>query len=102
MYDETARAFWEHGGFANQLGLLKFVLSRAGVKGLTVPKPEPSLDFGYYYPDGKSGQVFATWEEFDAWQQAHGKAKPRARPRDRGRVLSSRRTTPAKPSCSTR
>jgi cobaltochelatase CobN len=74
VYDETARAFWQHGGFNNQLGLLKLVLSRAGVKGLKVPKPEPSLDFGYYYPDGANGRVFATWEEFTAWKKANGKS----------------------------
>jgi cobaltochelatase CobN len=74
VYDATARAFWQHGGFNNQLGLLKLVLSRAGVKGLKIPKPEPSLDFGYYYPDGANGRVFATWEEFVAWKQARGKA----------------------------
>jgi len=48
-FDETVRAFWQHGGFSNQLGLLKLVLARAGIKGLTIPKPQPSLDFGYYY-----------------------------------------------------
>ena len=74
VYDETARAFWQHGGFNNQLGLLKLVLARAGVKGLTVPKPEPSLDFGYYYPDGGNGRVFATWEEFSGWKRANGKS----------------------------
>src|SRR4051812_14590035 len=78
MYDQTARQFWQHGGFNNQLGLLKLVLSRAGIKGLTIPKPEPSLDFGYYYPDGKNGAVFATWEDLVAWKQAHGKVKPGA------------------------
>ena len=78
VYDDTARAFWQHGGFNNQLGLLKLVLSRAGIKGLSVPKPEPSLDFGYYYPDGANGVVFATWEQLAAWKQAHGKTKPGA------------------------
>ena len=72
-FDETARAFWQNGGFNNQLGLLKLVLSRAGIKGLTIPKPQPSLDFGYYYPDGQNGVVFATWDEFVRWKQAHGK-----------------------------
>jgi cobaltochelatase CobN len=75
-FDETARAFWQHGGFNNQLGLLKLVLSRAGIKGLQVPKPEPSLDFGYYYPTGQNGIVFATWDEFAKWKQANGKTKP--------------------------
>ena len=87
VYDQTARAFWQHGGFNNQLGLLKLVLSRAGIKGLTVPKPEPSLDFGYYYPDGKNGRVFATWEDFTAWKQAHGKVAGLTRP-------APQRTTP--------
>jgi cobaltochelatase CobN len=77
-FDQTARAFWANGGFNNQLGLLKLVLSRAGVKGLTVPKPEPSLDFGYYYPDGANGVVFATWDGLQAWKQAHGKTRPGA------------------------
>ena len=43
-FDETARAFWAHSGFNNQVGLLKLALSRAGVTGLAIPKPEPSLD----------------------------------------------------------
>src|SRR5690606_32526459 len=56
----------------------KLVLDRAGVKGLTIPAPEPSLDFGYYYPNGGNGQVFDSWERFTAWRQAHGKLKPGA------------------------
>jgi len=60
-FDQTARAFWQNGGFSNQLGLLKLVLARAGIKGLTIPKPQPSLDFGYYYPDGQNGVVFGTF-----------------------------------------
>src|SRR6202012_1537646 len=48
------------------------------VKGLDLPDPQPALDFGYYYPDGKDGRVFATWDEFDAWRQAHGKVHPGA------------------------
>jgi len=80
MFDDTARAFWQHGGFSNQLGLLKLVLTRAGIKGLTIPKPQPSLDFGYYYPDGQNGVVFATWDEFLKWKQEHGKAERSAAP----------------------
>ena len=72
-FDDTARAFWQNGGFNNQLGLLKLVLARAGIKGLTVPRPQPSLDFGYYYPDGQNGVVFGTWDEFVKWKQVHGK-----------------------------
>ena len=45
VFDQTARAFWAHSGFKNQVGLLKLALTRAGVKGLVIPKPEPSLDF---------------------------------------------------------
>jgi cobaltochelatase CobN len=75
ILDDTARAFWAHSGFKNQVGLLKLALTRAGVKGLVIPKPEPSLDFGYYYPDGKDGRVFATWDEFNAWTKANGKQK---------------------------
>lgn len=78
VFDDTARAFWTHSGFNNQVGLLKYLLTKAGVKGLTVPKPEPSLDFGYYYPDGGNGQVFASWDAFTQWRQAHGKLKPGA------------------------
>jgi cobaltochelatase CobN len=78
VLDDTARAFWQHSGFKNQVGLLKLALTRAGVKGLVIPKPEPSLDFGYYYPDGRDGRVFATWDEFAAWTKANGKQKPGA------------------------
>ena len=78
LYDETPRAFWAESGFNNQVGLLKFVLSRAGIAGLTIPDPEPSLSFGYYYPDSESGQVFATWDAFTAHRQQLGKARPGA------------------------
>jgi cobaltochelatase CobN len=78
LWDDRARAYWEHSGFANQLGLLKYVLAHAGVAGLAASDPQPSLDFGYYYPDGRSGQMFARWEEFDAWRLAHGKKRPGA------------------------
>lgn len=78
LWDDRARAFYEHSGFANQLALLKFTLSKAGIQGLDIPDPQPSLDVGYYYPDGKAGQIFATWGEFDAWRSAHAKHKPGA------------------------
>ncbi|MEQ1910359.1 MAG: cobaltochelatase subunit CobN, partial [Vicinamibacterales bacterium] len=78
VWDERARAYWEHAGPANQLALLKYVLTRAGVRGLNAPDPQRSLDFGYYYPDGTSGQVFAEWADFDRWRQAHGKVRPGA------------------------
>ena len=86
-WDRRARAFWEHSGFANQVGLLEYVLSAAGVAGLTVPEPRPGLEAGYYYPDpdgsaggtgGSSGRVFADWEAFDAWRRAAGKRRPGA------------------------
>ena len=78
VWDARARAFWTNWGFANQLGLLKQSLSIAGVPDLTVPDPQPSLDAGYYYPDGETGQVFATWNDFDAWRAEHGKRRPGA------------------------
>ncbi len=78
VWDSRARAFWTNWGFANQLGLLKQSLSIAGVPDLTVPDPQPSLDAGYYYPDGETGQVFATWNDFDAWRAEHGKRRPGA------------------------
>lgn len=86
-WDRRARAFWEHSGFANQVGLLEYALSAAGVAGLTVPEPRPSPEAGYYYPDpdgsaggtgGASGRVFAAWEAFDAWRRAAGKRRPGA------------------------
>jgi cobaltochelatase CobN len=77
-WDERARAYWTHSGFSNQLALMKLALMRAGITGLTIPDVQPSLDFGYYYPDGKTGQVFANWDDFDAWRAAHGKTRPGA------------------------
>jgi cobaltochelatase CobN len=78
IWDDRARGLWGHSGFANQVGLIRYALAQAGVSNLTVPDPQPSLDFGYYYPDGKAGQVFARWEDFDSWRQAHGKHRPGA------------------------
>ena len=77
-WNERARAFWANQGFENQVGLLKQALSAAGVAGLTVPDPQPSLEAGYYYPDGGAGRAFATWEAFDAWRRAAGKLRPGA------------------------
>lgn len=77
-WDDWARAFWAHSGFANQLGLMKLALTRAGVTGLTIPEPQLSLEYGYYYPDGQTGRVFAKWEDFVAWRAAHGKKHPGA------------------------
>ncbi|HEY8429169.1 MAG TPA: cobaltochelatase subunit CobN, partial [Sandaracinaceae bacterium] len=78
MWDERARAFWAHSGRENQLGLLKYALGVAGVDGIDVPDPEPSLEFGYYYPDGDGGRLFADWQSFDAWREANGKVQPGA------------------------
>lgn len=57
---------------------MKFALSQAGIAGLTIPDPQPSLSFGYYYPGGQSGQVFAVWDDFVAFRKARSKAKPGA------------------------
>ena len=87
IWDERARTYWAHMGYSNQVGLLKYALTEAGVSGLSLPRPQPSLDFGYYYPaDGdpkgsplrEPGQVFATWDEFTAWRKQHGKLRPGA------------------------
>ena len=78
IWDARARAFWANLGFANQIGLMKQALSAAGVADLTVPDPQPSLDAGYYYPDGAAGRVFATWEAFDDWRGLAGKRRPGA------------------------
>ena len=75
VWDERARALWEHSGFANQIGLVKYALTAARIAGLTIPDAQPSLENGYYYPDGRTGQVFSTWEAFDAWRRARGKAR---------------------------
>ena len=78
VWDDRARAFWANWGLANQLGLMKQALSAAGVAGLTVPDPQPSVEAGYYYPDGNTGRVFATWEAFDDWRGGAGKRRPGA------------------------
>ena len=78
IWDERARAFWANWGFGNQLGLIKQALTYAGVSGLTIPEPQPTLDAGYYYPDGETGRVFPTWDDFDAWRRANGKHRPGA------------------------
>jgi len=78
VWDDRARAFWANWGLANQLGLMKQALSAAGIADLTVPDPQLSLDGGYYYPDGGTGRVFATWEAFDDWRRGAGKRRPGA------------------------
>ncbi len=77
-WEARARAYWQHSGAQNQLALMKLALSRAGVQGFTLPEPQLSLDFGYYYPDGEGGRVFADWASFDAWRRAQGKLRPGA------------------------
>jgi cobaltochelatase CobN len=74
-WDPRARAYFAHGGPQNQRGLMALVLTRAGIAGLDLPEPQLSLDFGYYYPDGDSGRVFADWETFQAWRAANGKLR---------------------------
>lgn len=78
VWDNRARAYWEHSGPANQNALLKYVLARAGIANLNIPEPQLSLPAGYYAPDGAQGQVFAKWEDFEAWRRAHGKVRPGA------------------------
>jgi len=78
VWDARARAYWQHSGPQNQLALMKLALAKGGVTGLTLPEPQPSLDFGYYYPDGEGGRVFAGWDAFQAWREANGKLKPGA------------------------
>jgi cobaltochelatase CobN len=78
IWDEQARTYWAHMGASNQLGLMKYALAQAGVTGLSLPRPQPSLDFGYYYRDGSTGQAFATWDEFDGWRRRNGKLRPGA------------------------
>jgi cobaltochelatase CobN len=96
LWDDRARAYWAHMGYSNQVGLMKYALMQAGIRGLSLPEPQRSLDFGYYYPAlaGPKGpvqlrdpratplaepsRVFATWSEFDAWRQQHGKVRPGA------------------------
>ena len=78
VWDDRARAFWANWGLANQLGLMKQALSAAGIADLTVPDPQPSLDAGYYYPDGDTGRVFATWAAFDDWRRGAGTRRPGA------------------------
>ena len=78
VWDDRARAFWANWGLENQVGLMKQALSAAGVAGLTVPDPQPSLEAGYYYPDGDVGRVFGSWDAFDAWRETNGKRRPGA------------------------
>jgi cobaltochelatase CobN len=78
LYDEVPRAFWAESGFNNQVGLLKFALAKAGIRDLAVPELEPSLGFGYYYPDSESGRVFPTWEAFTARREQLGQSRPGA------------------------
>ena len=78
VMDKEAQAYWANAGPQNTLALMELALTKAGVPGLTPPPLQPSLDFGYYYPDGKGGRVFATWDEFQAWMAAHNKLKPGA------------------------
>ncbi|QKS01191.1 cobaltochelatase subunit CobN [Sphingomonas sp. CL5.1] len=74
VWDKRARAYWEHGGPQNQLALMELALARAGIPGFTLPDPQPSLDFGYYY----TNKIFPNWDSFEAWRARHGKLRPGA------------------------
>lgn len=79
-FDETAQAYWQNGGTQNSLSLMKVALTRAGVDGLQPASVQPSLDFGYYYPDSNGGQAFADWDSFATYLNEQGlddSAKPR-------------------------
>ncbi len=78
IWDQQLRAYFHHGGAGNMLAMLKYTLRELGVEGLEIPPPQPSLNFGFYYPTESGGQVFASWEDFDAWRQDHGKPRPGA------------------------
>ncbi len=78
VWDDRARALWGHSGFANQVGLLKFALTQAGVTGSRCPSRNRVSTSATTIPTARPGQVFATWDEFDAWRQAHGKRRPGA------------------------
>jgi len=78
VWDPRARAYWTNSGAQNQLELMKLALTKAGIPGLALLDPEPSLDFGFYYPDGKTGRVFPSWEAFEQWRTANGKVRPGA------------------------
>ena len=77
-WDPRARAYWAHSGPSNLRGLLEQALSLAGIDGIELADPQPSLEFGYYYPDGDSGRVFATFEELETFRRSAGKALPGA------------------------
>ena len=77
-WDPLARAYWQHSGPNNRIALMQLALSKAGIKGFDLPEPELSLDFGYYYPDGGNGRVFADWDSFQQWRAENGKLKPGA------------------------
>src|SRR5688500_18903943 len=84
IWDEKARSYWQHMGASNQVALMKYALTQAGVRNLSIPQPQPSLDHGYYYPTAAGrkgppydgGEVFATWDELVAWKQRNGKLRP--------------------------
>ncbi len=78
VWDEKARAFWTAWGLSDQVGLMKQSISAAGVAGLTIPDPQPSIEAGYYYPDGEVGRVFDSWDAFNHWRESSGKRRPGA------------------------
>jgi len=78
IWDNRARAFWQHSGPGNHLGLMKQVLTAAGIVGLAIPEPQVSLDYGYYYPDENGGRLFREWDDFNTWRRSAHKTKPGA------------------------
>ena len=77
-FNNRAQAYWQNSGPSNQLGLMKYALQLAGVEGLTLPDPQPSLDFGFYYPTESGGEMFSSWDALQEWKRANGKLKPDA------------------------
>src|SRR5690554_1126719 len=72
VFDPQAHNYWQFGGLANQIELMKYALQQAGVTGLTLAEPQEGLDEGFYYPDGEGGRVFADWDSFVTWRESQG------------------------------
>ena len=50
LWDDRARAYWAHMGFSNQVGLMKYALTQAGIRGLALPAPQPKSGFRLLLP----------------------------------------------------
>lgn len=70
VFDDTAMAYWQHGGLSNRYSLMKLALGLGGIADLSLAPVQQSLDFGYYYPDETGGQVFADWQAFESHLQS--------------------------------